>query len=256
MLGIFTAAFTEVINASSVQLASLYLIDSNSSSSGAVAIFNASVESLDDVVLSIKMGPLLLNLLKLRGLFLQPSRAFICFGLFVNDMFGNSIAPQSCTTAIKVSSYVGDVVQPMVTDFRFSWTNPVTFSVKFNEPLDALAINVSSLVLISSLTNRSVEVRTSDAVDVYSVNGMTVSSINITISDRLADALHLTRICLSADSCSLQILQHFVTDVSGNALPALLVSAQNVLPDTIAPQLLGADVNMDSGIFARPRLIL
>jgi hypothetical protein len=247
--GILSLLFDKVINVSSFNGERIFAQstrNSNLTTSSQLRLSSASVLSLNDITLNVSMGITHLNALKHLNTMTSTDTAFLCSsGSLLTDMYGNLMTELSCSAALKAMVFVRDTIPPRILNFSMSMIGAnASVRVAFDEPISILSLVPTSLTLADKNGTRNLQLFSSEQV-LQTTDGMEAT---ITLSQNETELLKLNSICLHASSCQGVFGAAFATDVSGNPLMSVNLSASSVGADQVSPKLLFITLDMNTGL--------
>ena len=248
-----TLTFTEVIQASDIDVRQLVLRNEKTSSAQSSTL-NITAGSVSGTVLSPGHPPVLtvsilpdINQLKfLDQLAVSKGSTFLTFSSdFTSDMATNRIRAIFATSAHAVRNFTPDTTKPRMSAFDVDLTAE-TLTLLFDETVDVSTVDVTQITLQNTPGHTTARNLTTSTVTTTS-DGLTVV---IAFSRDDLDFIKLdTALCTSRANCHLSINSDAVLDMAQNNLTAISDStAQQVrtfTEDKTPPQLLLFSLDMD-----------
>ena len=226
--------FSETVNASTFRIDQLSVLSERTSSARVIQLTSGRSVQLSHTTLQVWPSNDDFNELKKHNdIATASSNTFIAATSdTIKDMNNNMLETRNTTTALPVSAFTGDTVQPALQSFNFDLDSS-TLTLYFSETVDVQTTDVTSLELAS----------TSQAFALTVGSYSTQPSPNVTIQLTKTDVDELKRqeICLASSSCFIQHSSSFVSDKSGNAITATTANdslrVDEFSPDVTPPSL-------------------
>jgi len=247
--GVVTLRFSETMNASSLVVGALVLVNSGSNGTAVYALTGGVVSQNNSDVVTVTMNEQDINAIKsLRTVGVDRNNSFLSLMAGgVKDMRGNDVVGIGADAALQVSSFTGDHTQPMLRSFQFDLNNGV-ISLSFSKTVDPRSVVLSGIGIQDGVTG-SVFVQLSGGA-VWMEFGPVVR-VNLSVGDLneikrvqpFSGAYHNeTFVTLSAQA---------VKDLAGNAVVAVVdgaaVRCETFGRDVTRPQLVAFDLDMSVG---------
>ena len=253
---ILSLTFSEVVNASSVDVTQLTLqgaFDSSDSRTLTVGVNGSVVSQVDDTEIEIALGPDDLNEIKrLTNLATMRSTAYLTLTMnAVRDMNSNAVVSRtSGVNALQVALYTEDLIPPQLAAFNID-IDMATLTLELTETVDASTLNVTHITLQS---------------DKYGIPGQnftltsssqSFSSDNTTIiielsRDDLNALKFLTDLAQDRQSTYISLTDLTIQDMNGNLIIAVptdsAIQVSTYLADETGPVLQSFELDLDSEI--------
>ena len=249
--------FSEVVNASSLDVAQFTLLAGPDSSIRRQLINDAQVNGstsspADGTVLTIYLGVDDLNEIKRQAnLGTSVSNSFLSFtSEAVRDMNGNALNPRLDSDPLPATLFSNDSIDPSLTAFNLD-VNLGLLTLEFSETVNAGSLNVSGILLLSASqeeANQSLYL-TSGSRSI-SMDG-TRLVVNISRQD-LNNIKYLIELARSDEDTYLSINSGAILDMNFN--PVLEISEFNAypvstyIPDVVGPILESFQLNLTSEV--------
>ena len=169
----------------------------------------------------------------------------------IRDVFGNPLTAIASTSALQVTSYNNDTIQPMLVNWEIN-LNLGSLQLTFTEPVDTNSFNASGFTIVNSefssnvaytLTNTSTSSPANSAVQVVMLSPSDLNALKA-ISD----------LATSEDNTFLVVTMYAERDLGGNYLiPVPLSSALQVatyITDSTRPILLSFSLDLNVGLLS------
>ena len=255
-----TLSFSETVNASSLVVWRLTLLNENSTSmrtleSGYFVTQNP-LNGPNDPIIVIQLDPADLNYIKsVRDLATNANDTFLSIEAFaIADMNGNLVVPINTTSPQPVTKYVEDTVPPQLLSFNLNIDSFELF-LTFSETVDVSSLNVSAISLQPSPLSSPQEVfsftvgNTSD-ITFSTSNDWPEIIINIGIDD-MNEIKRRRDLATSNDTTFLTLKPHAILDMNGNEVVSITnsnaIQVTNYTEDTTNPKLDSFSLDMNQG---------
>ena len=178
----------------------------------------------------------------------NESNTFIAFNSeLIRDMNNNSVVPISEENALQTVRLYPDFTPPEIVSFRLDLTLEL-LHVTFSETIMASSTNIPEFAIQGSQSRvdyRQLQNSTHSELD------STVLVISLGIED-LNELKRLTSVATSVNNTYLTATGSAIRDMNNNSLvpiqPSMALVASNFTPDSIAPELIGFNLNLSSEI--------
>ena len=255
-----TLSFSETVNASSLVVGQLTLLNENSTSmrtlEGGYFVTRNTINGPNDPIIVIQLYPADLNYIKsVRDLATNVNDTFLSIEAFaIADMNGNLVVPINTTSPQPVTKYVQDMVPPQLLSFDLNIDSFELF-LTFSETVDVSSLNVSAISLQPTHLSPPEEIFSFTAGN---TNDATFSSsydlpeiiINIGIDD-MNEIKRRRDLATSNDTTFLALKTHAILDMNGNEVVSITNSnatqVTNYTEDLTNPILDGFTIDMNQG---------
>ena len=251
-----TLTFSEVVNASSIDVSQLTLQSESDGSAlttesrtltfGGVNGTSSSLENGVEVVLSL--GPDDLNEIKrLTSLATSDLDTFLIVTRdAIRDMYDNQVVPrEDGVNALQVTLYTEDTIPPYLAAFNLDVDSGMII-LEFSETVNAATLNVTYVTIQSDVSSPN------QTFTLTSASG-TSSDDNTTIiidigRDDLNAIKFLTQLAQDSSSTHISITDRVISDMNFNAVAAISdsLSVSTYLPDITGPLLETFKLNLDT----------
>jgi len=243
--------FNRVVNMSFFNLASSCVVQSTAASTAvSVALTTSTGFVQAGLQVFVALSTADFNSIKsASGLAVSSGSSFLSCGAgSFASLAGLSSESISSSQALRVQSYVGDTVAPMLVSFGFSMQSG-TVLLTFSEPVAPSTLSVYNLQLQDAGAS-AVRVVTLAA---HGVSGAVSTRVNATVTNEVLNAIKASvSIGRLASGTFLAGGAGFIRDTSDNNISSILSSAARqaafVEGDTVAPRLLGFDFVVGTGL--------
>jgi hypothetical protein len=237
-----TLTFSEIMNATSVQLSNVFL--SSPDSGFNFTLVNATTLTTDGLELTLGLSKYEQDSVKVHDDFYVSARTSLITltSTSIVDMVGNELIPLS---NIAADSFVNDTTSPVLLQTRVDLTQE-TLSLKFSEIVRNTTLNVSEITLVNLPGGSITFVPSSSSVISYNGRWMTISFS----SDDLNELKRLDNLFTSQADSHIRFTTNFIEDMVGNAVVAVSTPIQvdSYTADLTRPEIVAFSVNMTSEI--------
>jgi len=189
--GTIMLSFNEPVVVATVNVSSLALQATSGATADTVSIAGAVLTAqATALTVTIQLAePLLIELKFHHKIATSQATAYVaCDASFVEDTFGNKIAPVSLSAAVQVSTFIADLVRPQLASFAVQSTGTATsyvvkLSLTFSEPVNTTSFVPQSVTLQSAASNAQTHRSLSGADSVVSSNYGQVVTVSVTAAD-------------------------------------------------------------------------
>ena len=165
----------------------------------------------------------------------------------VEDTTGNAMEPVRDSNALQVTYYGMDADQPYLESFSLDLSLE-RLTLSFNETVNPLTIDVSSITLYESLDNDSISY---NLISGQPIDTSLSAQVVIQLSREDASLIKSLSLCSNTSNCYLTHTSELVDDVIQMSVIERDISdalqASSVLSDSVSPTLLSFDIDMDEG---------
>jgi hypothetical protein len=250
-----TLSFSETVNASSVNVTAISILNEPSADSTRVTLTEAYVSANNDPVLTLVFSQDDLNLLKsLTDLATDVNNTFISVDThLLVDMFDNSIEP-----VVEGSALVADEVHPDITPPQLrSYTPDLDtgeITLTFSESVNSSSLQATELTLQSNATDSgySYTLQYHPDVPLITRESSTVIVLTLTVDD-LNQVKAMVNLATSLENTFLSFTSQFIADQSDNEIVAVAMDqaqpAQFYISDSGCPYLQELTFDLNAGLF-------
>ena len=257
--GFLDLTFSEVVNASSIDLTAITLqgafdtaLDPAADVWSLTVGLNGSIASQDDgTEVSVSLGWTDLNEIKrLTGLATSSSDTYVTLtSAAIRDMNDNAVVPRvDGESSLPIAFFTPDTIDPSLHVFNLD-VNSGILTLEFTETVLASSLNVTQITLLSSTNLTDFEYHTLTSGTVTESSDNTTIVINLSQYD-LNQVKFFTELAQDENSTFLSITDQMITDMNLNNVngitftDSLMVSTY--IRDETAPLLRTFDLNLTS----------
>ena len=259
-LEILTLSFSETVNASSLNVEGITILNENFTShrtlEGGYFVIHSPLNFTDDPIIVIQLDSADLNYIKsVRDLATNGNDTYISIKDFtIADMNENLVEPINTSSPEPVFDYAQDTVRPKLVSFDLNIDSFELF-LTFSETVDVSTLNVSAIYLQPS--NLSLQedqfsfTAGNESDSTFSTsNDWPEIVVNIGIED-MNEIKRRTDLATSNATTFLSITQLAIQDMNGNDVESILndnaIQVTNYTEDTTNPMLTNFSIDLDSG---------
>ena len=245
--GSLRLTFDETVNSASFNPSGFTFVNRVSSFDAAYTLTDSVTSSSLTTVLQVILSSSDLNALNTSdNIATSFSNTFLTATMNgIRDVFGNPLAAIASTSALQVTSYNNDTIQPMLVNWEIN-LNLGSLQLTFTESVDANSFNASGFTIVNSEFSSSVAY-TLTSTSTSSPANSAVQVVMLSPSD-LNALKAISDLATSESNTFLAVTTYAERDLSGNYLiPVPLSSALQVttyITDSTPPQLTGFSLNI------------
>ena len=251
-----TLYFSETVNATSVNVTGLSILNQQSIDATRVTLTEASVSPENDPVLILTFSQDDLNLLKsLTDLATDVNNTYISLdSYFLMDMVGNPIESVAETFAVYVDEVYPDMTPPQLRNYTLDLDSG-EITLTFSESVNATSLQVPQLTLQSNVTLDSTgynyTLRYYPDVPLRAEESSTIIVLTLTVDD-LNEVKALIALVTSLNDTYISFTSQFLMDQFDNEIIAVSVGdarqAELHIPDTTCPYLQQFNFDLNEGL--------
>ena len=244
--GVMTLVFSETVNARSVNLNEISLVNRNRRFTSSYTLQQSDPSDGDSTIIQIDIGKFDLDSIKsISDLATGMDDTFIVASvLAVEDMNGNRLVEVHEDTALQVDMYTSDVTNPELVNFMLNLTTDI-LRLSFSETVRSSSLDPTQITIQNTINN----------MDLFRVlSGGIPSPADTTFIDVLLTSDDLNNLKLhpnfatSISNTYLSFTATMIRDMAGNMVVAVPASsaerAEDFFEDTISPMLLRFDLDL------------
>ena len=253
--GLIIFTFSETVNASSLNVAHVTLLSSNTSNATMYTLTGGTVLSEDGPEVTLMLSFYDLNEIKhlldlMTGADNYSTNSYLTINASaIRDNDGNAVTTIPVESALQAELFISDTTSPELVQFHLD-LNMGVLTLNFTEAVNSSSLATTGLILLSNITDN-------DAAEVELVNVTVIAvnqswiMVNITESD-LNEIKAYLDLATDGNNTFLIIATATIFDTSGN--PVLEINTTDAIPvsdltsDKTSPVLESFDLDMDEGV--------
>ena len=195
-----------------------------------------------------------LNWIKARDMYSTISNSYLSLITEMSDVSGNVFNDISIASALQASIFIPDTTQLQLTSFDTFNIDNGNFFITFNEPVEVNSLNLTGIILSSSINiNSVVTYQLTGGTSLYTDETKLRLMITLTRSDRVQ--IKLTNLLATSDfDTYISLYPSIITDTAGNPnspipiMSAIKLTSGGYVPDTSIAALSSAELDMNIGV--------
>jgi hypothetical protein len=240
-----TLSFDETVNATSVAVGGLTLLENKTAQAQAFTLKSSQVVDRDSTSVTISLSIDDLNGIKaLDRLALNLTDTFLAAtAAAAKDMAGNRLTAIASASALKATTFEGDIANPELAGFSLDM-NSAQLRLVFTETVMPTTLNLSTLTIQNSISSPSHSHRLASAA--VSTTSAYSTEVNVTLSDADVNAMKLlTSLATRGNNTFLVVDAALVLDMTGQESTAKsAVTITDYVPDQTGAILQSATVDL------------
>ena len=243
--------FSEFVRTSSFQASHVEFRETDTSPTLNVSLYSSTFTGDVTDEVTIEFGRSGLEKLKLQPMCTMVSNCFLTIVAdVVTDLFGRANTARQANNPAPLLHLTNDTTSPELDNVESININTREIELLFDEPMDIDTLNITAVMLHSSLRNDPtlVTVALSENSTSDSVDGKTVH-IDVSIED--IDAINTENsLCTSGSNCWVRFTPDFIKDMSGNPVAEVSFGVLNIPGvfegDNTKPNLIEFDLDINN----------
>ena len=244
--GLLTLSFSETVNASSINLMEISLVNRNRRFTSSYTLQQSDASTDDSTVIEIDISKSDLDSIKsISDLATDMDDTFIVASILsIADMNGNQLVEVHEDTALQVDDYTSDTTDPEFVNFMLNLTSDI-LRLSFSETVRSSSLDPTQVTIQNTINN--VDLSRTLTGGIPSPADTTFIEISLT-PDNLNDLKFYTNLATSVSNTYISFTTSTVRDMAGNMIVAVPANnaerAAGFFADSVSPTLTSFDLNL------------